>query len=164
MWHVLRHLKEELAWATDEQLQVISNIAYSGKAWQGKSLANWLFSSTWWKKVWRNHRSTNRLLILSTNLDGFSLVDHRQFAKFAKHFHYTVILFKTVILLRNKAILSLQQYCMCSYVVLVTMFKRENHSAIWLAFKICLCLILYHHTIKYCNDYTAWQMEALWPV
>ena len=120
MWHVLRHLKEELAWATDEQLQVISNIPYSGKAWQGKSLANWLFLSTWWKNVWWNNRSANRLLILSTNLDGFSLVDHRQFAKFAKLSRYTVMLFKTDIPLRNKAILRLQQYCMCCYVVLVT--------------------------------------------
>ena len=42
---------------------------------------NRLFSSIWRKKVWRINRSANRLLIVSTNLDGFSLVNHGQFAK-----------------------------------------------------------------------------------
>ena len=44
----------------------------------------WLFSSIWWKKVWRINRSANRLSILSTKLDGFSLANDVQFTKFAK--------------------------------------------------------------------------------
>ena len=44
----------------------------------------------WRKKVWRINRSANRLLIVSTNLDDFSLVNHGQFAKFAKLSRYTV--------------------------------------------------------------------------
>ena len=54
------------------------------KILQGESLANWLFSSTWQKKVWQINRQANRLLIVRTNLYGFSLVDHRRFTKFAK--------------------------------------------------------------------------------
>ena len=47
------------------------------------------------KKVWQINRSANRLLIVSTNLNGFSLVNRWQFAKFAKlspakHARYTV--------------------------------------------------------------------------
>ena len=57
----------------------------------GESLANWLFSSLWRKKVWRVNRSANRLLIISTNSDGFSLANHEQFAKFAKLSCYTVV-------------------------------------------------------------------------
>ena len=36
------------------------------------------------KKVWRMNRSAKGLLIVATTLDGFSLVNHRQFAKFTK--------------------------------------------------------------------------------
>ena len=49
----------------------------------GENLVNRLVSSIWRKKVWQINRSANRLLIISTNLDGFSLVNHRQFTKFA---------------------------------------------------------------------------------
>ena len=42
-------------------------------------------------KVWQINRSANRLFILSTNLDGFNLANHGQFAKFAKVSHYTVL-------------------------------------------------------------------------
>ena len=61
---------------------IILLIPYSGKVWQGETLANWLFSSIWRNKVWRINISTNRLLIVSTNLDGFRLANH-QFTKFA---------------------------------------------------------------------------------
>ena len=44
----------------------------------------------WQKKVWWINTSTNRLLIVNTNLDGFSLVDHGWFAKFAKLSCFTV--------------------------------------------------------------------------
>ena len=37
--------------------------------------------SIWQKKVWKINRSANMLLIVSTSLDGFSLVNHGQFAK-----------------------------------------------------------------------------------
>ena len=36
------------------------------------------------KKVWRMNRSANRLSIVTTNLDGFGLVNHGRFAKFTK--------------------------------------------------------------------------------
>ena len=49
------------------------NIPYGGKLWWGETLANWFISSIWWKKVWWINRSANTLLIISTNLDGFSL-------------------------------------------------------------------------------------------
>ena len=49
---------------------------YSGKVWQGKGLVNLLFSSIW-KNVWSINRSSKRLVIVSTNLDRFSLVNHR---------------------------------------------------------------------------------------
>ena len=41
-------------------------------------------------EVWQINGSGNRLLIVNTNLDGFSLANHRRFAKFAKLSHYTV--------------------------------------------------------------------------
>ena len=49
----------------------------------GEILANWLVLSIWWKKIWRINKSANRWLIISTNLDVFSLANHGQFAKFA---------------------------------------------------------------------------------
>ena len=65
---------------------------YSRKVWQGKSLANLLFLSFWWKKVLQINRSAKTLLIISifVQLDGFSLANHKEFTKFAKLFHYTV--------------------------------------------------------------------------
>ena len=65
---------------------ILNDVPY----WRGESLANWLFSSIWQKKVWRINRSANRLSIVSTKLDGFSLANHEQFAKFAKLSRYTV--------------------------------------------------------------------------
>ena len=41
-------------------------------------------SEPWRKKVWRINTSVNRLLIVITNLDGFTLANHWRFAKFAK--------------------------------------------------------------------------------
>ena len=35
-------------------------------------------------EVWQINGSANRLLIVCTNLDGFSLANHRRFVKFAK--------------------------------------------------------------------------------
>ena len=52
-------------------------------------MANQLFLGIWQKKVWRINRS-NRLLTVSTNLDGFSLANYGQFAKYAKLSCYTV--------------------------------------------------------------------------
>ena len=36
------------------------------------------------EKVWQINRSVKRLLIVSTNLDGFSLANHERFTKFTK--------------------------------------------------------------------------------
>ena len=55
----------------------------------GESLANWLFSSTWQKKVWQINRSANMLLIVSTDLDGFSLANHERLPN-SPNFHYTI--------------------------------------------------------------------------
>ena len=49
-----------------------------------ETLANLLFS--FGKKDFRMSRSAKRLLIVSTNLDGFSLVNHEHLAKFAQLF------------------------------------------------------------------------------
>ena len=38
------------------------------------------------KKLWRINRSVNRLLIISTNLAGFSLANHGRFAKICQRF------------------------------------------------------------------------------
>ena len=38
---------------------------------------NLFFSSVWQKKVWRINRSAKGLLMVTTNLDGFSLVIHQ---------------------------------------------------------------------------------------
>ena len=67
---------------------------------QRESLANRLFSSIWQKKVWQINRSTNRLSIVSANLDGFSLANHGRFAKFAKLFpRQTFPLYGTTVLI-----------------------------------------------------------------
>ena len=42
----------------------------------GGGLANQLFSSIWQKKVLQINRSANRLLIVITNSDSFSLANH----------------------------------------------------------------------------------------
>ena len=59
------------------------HIPLSRKVWQGKfGNVFWAFS----KKVWQINTSAKRLLIVSTYLDSFSLVNHRWFTKFAKTF------------------------------------------------------------------------------
>ena len=59
-------------------------VPYSGKVWRAECLANLLFSSVWWEKVWRMNRSAKGLSMVTTNLDGFSLANCRRFAKFTK--------------------------------------------------------------------------------
>ena len=61
-----------------------NHVPYSGKVWRAECLANLLFSSIWWKKVWRMNRSAKGLSMVTANLNGFSLANRRQFAKFAK--------------------------------------------------------------------------------
>ena len=72
-------------WTIHAWIQNI-NISYSGKVWRGENLANLYCLIEFAKKVWRINitRSAKKLLIVSTNLDGFSLANHGQFAKFAK--------------------------------------------------------------------------------
>ena len=52
-------------------------VPYSGKVWWGECLTNLFFSSVWRKKVWRMNRSAKELFIETTNLDGYSLANHR---------------------------------------------------------------------------------------
>ena len=56
-------------------------------------------NNVWWKwmdegfgkKVrWMNRLANRLLIIVTTNLDGFSLANYWWFAKFTKHFRYTV--------------------------------------------------------------------------
>ena len=49
-------------------------------------------------KVWQINRSANRLLIGNINLDGFSLANHGQFAKFAKLSCYIVASYITTVI------------------------------------------------------------------
>ena len=58
-------------------------IPYSGKVFQGKKFGE----ITLFRHLAKNfgiNRSAKRLLIVSTNLDDFGLVNHRQFTNFAK--------------------------------------------------------------------------------
>ena len=57
-------------------------LPYSGKVLRGESLVNWLVTSIWQKKIWQINRLANRLLIVSTNLDGFSLANHDSLPNF----------------------------------------------------------------------------------
>ena len=63
-----------------------THIPYSGKVWWRESLANSLVMSVWRGKVWRMHRFSHKVIIISKNLNGFSLANHGRFAKFAKLF------------------------------------------------------------------------------
>ena len=65
-------------------IDILCKVMYSGKVWQGEHLANLLFSNCWQKKVWQMNKSTKGLLIVTTTLDGVSLVNRRRFAKFTK--------------------------------------------------------------------------------
>ena len=56
-----------------------------GKVWQINSCRE--FGE---RKVWQIDRSANRLLIVCTNLDGFSLAYHGRFTKIAKLSGYTI--------------------------------------------------------------------------
>ena len=50
-------------------------------------------SSIWRKKVWRN-TSAKRLLIVSTNFDGFSLANHARLAKLSRYIVYRYIVYR----------------------------------------------------------------------
>ena len=47
-------------------------------------MANSLVMSVWRGKVWRMHRFSHKVIIISKNLNGFSLANHGRFTKFAK--------------------------------------------------------------------------------
>ena len=99
--HEVHWILKALCWfdkETQTNLRIVG-LLYSEKVWWGKCLVNLLFLSIWQKIFWQINRSANRLLIVSANLDGFSLMNHGQFAKFiklpppAKIFHCMVICF-----------------------------------------------------------------------
>ena len=73
---------------------IMHYLLYSGKVCQHKVWQIFSFRA-FDKKAWRINRSTRRLLIVDTNLDGYSLMNHRQFTKFspAKLSCYTVGLY-----------------------------------------------------------------------
>ena len=72
-------------WFYSELDKKANTSPHSRKVWRGETLANWFFLSLWQKKVWRINRSANRLFIVSTNLDGFSLANHGWFAKLSPY-------------------------------------------------------------------------------
>ena len=65
-------------------------ILYCGKVWWGGKFGELTLFEHLGKESLANYRSANRLLIVSTNLDGFSLANHGRFAKFAKLSRHTV--------------------------------------------------------------------------
>ena len=72
-----------LAW--NDKLQYISYIPYSGKF--GEGIVWWIYSfRAFGKNVLQINKTSKGLLIVSNNLDDFSLENHRQFAEFAKLF------------------------------------------------------------------------------
>ena len=74
-------------------LSYFKDIPYTGKVWRGEEVGELTCFEHLVKKVCQINRSANRLLIISTNLDGFSLVNCGQFAKFAtKLSRYTVLI------------------------------------------------------------------------
>ena len=68
-------------------------VPYSGKVWRRESLANFTVMSVWRGKVWRMDGFSHKVIIISKNLDGFSLANHGRFTKFAKLSRYTVLQF-----------------------------------------------------------------------
>ena len=71
------------------------------------------------KKVWRMNRSAKGLLIVTITLDGFSLANHRPFAKFAKlSTRQTILLYSTSCLCINVFMFT---FCvqLCNYLVCI---------------------------------------------
>ena len=73
----------------------MQNFVYhiSGKFGRGKVWQIY-FLQAFGKKVWQLNRSARRILIVSTNLDGFSLANHRLFTELfppIKLSHYMVV-------------------------------------------------------------------------
>ena len=66
--------------------KTLKALPYSMKVWQEECLANLLCPRVWQKIVWQMLRSANRLLIVRTKLNDFSLANYRCFAKFGKNF------------------------------------------------------------------------------
>ena len=62
---------------------MINSVLHGGKVWQRECLVNLLFQAFGGISFAMN-RSAKGLLIVITTLDVFSLVNHRQFAKFTK--------------------------------------------------------------------------------
>ena len=69
---------------------LVNMILYSEKVWRGEMFGKFTFLSIWQKKVWRMNGSAKGLLMVTTDMDGFSLANCRRFTKFAKLFCYTV--------------------------------------------------------------------------
>ena len=105
-------------------------LSYGRKVWWGENLVSWLFLSIWQKKVWWINRPANRLLFVSTNLDGFSLVDHGQFTKFAKLSPCQVFLLYGI----SVQCLAIYLHCMtiATYVAKFKMFAITEFGKFWL--------------------------------
>ena len=73
--------------------------------------------SVWRGKVWRMHRFSHKVIIISKNLDGFSLANHGQFAKFTKLSRYDTVQDTSMDVLFNGMLAELpasfQQYHKC---------------------------------------------------
>ena len=64
------------SWHSSRKYRNLHNKYHIAEKFGGGSLANRLFSSIWQKKVWWINRLPNRLLIVITDLDGYSLANH----------------------------------------------------------------------------------------
>ena len=121
---------------------------------------NWLFSSLWQKKVWRINRSANRLLIASTNLDGFRLVNHGQFTKFTKLSpHQTSLLYGNVFSV-------LSPLAVFWYQILLSPVCLCIHFQVWFYFTFlhrrCFCIRFYFTiTIKKYNPYVSSSLSMI---
>ena len=66
------------------QLSIAMALTVQWESLAGRMFGKLILFKCLAKKVWQMNRSAKGLLIVTTNLDGFSLANIRQFAKFAK--------------------------------------------------------------------------------
>jgi len=75
--HFLESGSQNVSWPIKfEVLHNQVNIPCSGKVWWWKSLENSLILSILQKKVWQMNRFNQKVIIVSRNLDCFSLANH----------------------------------------------------------------------------------------
>ena len=74
--HMCAHKHTDTLKCRHTNIQTHKHIPYSGKVWRRENLANFTVMSVWRGKVWRMDRFSHKVIIISKNLDGFSLANH----------------------------------------------------------------------------------------